>query len=156
MLKALLAAILFFGLATPMGARADFDRNDGFENSPIEASSIGRRKAQQLVTLMYRAILFRNPEPGGLQNWTNLILQNGEQGVFQAAYEIAESNEFRQNIAPRYSVRDIVTNYYRVFLGRAPDREGLRNWISLQRQGQYGEVAQGFVGSQEFRSRYGF
>jgi len=71
------------------------------------------------VEALYRAILNRNADPGGLASWTNL-LNTGSASRLQVAQAIRNSPEhFTQE----------VTDLYLTLLGRAPDAAGLQNWV---------------------------
>lgn len=55
----------------------------------------------EFVTRMYRALLNREPEPTGMQDWLNEIALNGREGIFNG---FADSPEFAQVMAS-YGVR---------------------------------------------------
>jgi hypothetical protein len=53
------------------------------------------------------------------------------------------------------SEEDIVRALYRIFLGRAPDRIGLRDWVQTLRDGRgIGHVATSILSSEEFGARH--
>jgi hypothetical protein len=71
------------------------------------------------VEALYRAILDRNADASGLAIRTNL-LNNGTLSRLQVVQGIRNSPEhFTQE----------VTDFYLTLLGRAPDAEGLQNWV---------------------------
>jgi hypothetical protein len=107
-----------------------------------------------LARLLYRAILFREAEPTGLEVQANHIQQGGVNGLLEVAQAMGDSPEFRSNIAPRYYPRQIVDNIYRVLFNRQADPSGLNTWGSLIRQGRAGQALRGIVASDEFRERH--
>ena len=97
------------------------------------------------VEALYRAILDRNAEPGGLAYWTNL-LNSGALSRLQVAQEIRTSPEhFTQE----------VTDFYFTLLDRAPDAGGLQSWVQQLENGSLTEeqVAFDFLDSPEYLSK---
>ncbi len=117
-------------------------------------SEIDRQQARHLATVLYRGILQRNPDRGGLENNTNLISSRGAQGLMESAQGLADSQEFYQNIMSHNSPRRILEMMYQGLLGRSVDESGRRSWLGLIRSGRAGEAARGIVGSQEFMRRH--
>jgi hypothetical protein len=139
------------------GARADHARPPG----PIPFSDHARRnipisyyEARNFVALLYNALLFREPDEGGLRNWSRLVAQGGYDALVRAAGDIASSPEFRHQVMATYGSRQILANFYYVLLQRQIDPSGYQAWLPLIRQGRAHEVARGIVGSPEFARLY--
>ncbi|HLN27482.1 MAG TPA: DUF4214 domain-containing protein [Gemmataceae bacterium] len=97
------------------------------------------------VDALYRAILDRNAEPGGLAYWTNL-LNSGALSRLQVVQDIRTSPEhFTQE----------VTDFYFTLLDRAPDAAGLQSWVQQLENGSLTEeqVAFDFLDSPEYLSK---
>jgi hypothetical protein len=95
------------------------------------------------VEALYRFILQRNADSGGLAYWTGLLNKGvSRTSVAQAVWKSQEhfANE--------------VTAYYETILGRTPDSKGLAAWVSQLENGTpEEEVVIGFLGSQEYLSK---
>jgi hypothetical protein len=96
------------------------------------------------VEALYRAILNRNADPGGLSGWTN-ALNSGALSRLQVVQGIRNSPEhFTQE----------VTDFYLTLLGRAPDPSGLQNWVQKLEVGMREEqMAFYFLDSPEYLSQ---
>jgi hypothetical protein len=95
------------------------------------------------VEALYRYILERNADAGGLASWTSR-LNNGASrtSVAQGIWKSAE--HFTQEI----------TAFYETILSRPPDANGLANWVAALENGTPEEqVAIGFLDSPEFLSK---
>jgi hypothetical protein len=100
------------------------------------------------VARLYDAVLGRLPDLSGLTNWTNMLeagtslqtVANGFVGSqeFQTTYGALNNNQF-------------VTLLYQNVLHRAPDAQGLNNWVTDLKTGQdtRAQVVLGFSESQE-------
>jgi uncharacterized protein DUF4214 len=93
---------------------------------------------------LYRAILDRNADPGGLASWTSQ-LTSGSISRLQLVKGIRNSVEhFTQE----------VTDFYLTLLGRAPDPAGLQNWVQQLEGGMKEEqIAFYFLDSPEYLSQ---
>jgi hypothetical protein len=93
------------------------------------------------VESLYRSILDRNADAGGLSNWTNL-LNSGAATRLQVVQGIRNSPEhFTQEI----------TAFYQTLLSRAPDPAGLQSWVQQLEGGMREEqIAFDFLNSPEF------
>src|SRR5262249_6404366 len=94
------------------------------------------------VEALYRTILDRDAEPGGLAFWTNL-LNTGAASRLQVAQGIRQSPEhFTQE----------VTDFYFTLLNRPPDPSGLQHWVQILENGTLTEeqVAFHFLDSVEY------
>jgi Tol biopolymer transport system component len=96
------------------------------------------------VEALYRAILDRNADAGGLANWTNL-LNSGRLSRLQVVQGIRNSPEhFTQE----------VTDFYLTLLNRPPDLSGLQNWVQHLEAGMREEqMAFDFLDSPEYLSQ---
>jgi hypothetical protein len=96
------------------------------------------------VEAVYRAVLDRSADAGGLANWTNL-LNSGAMSRVQVVQDIRNSPEhFTQE----------VTDFYQTLLGRAPDAAGLQNWVQQLENGMREEqMAFYFLDSPEYLSQ---
>jgi hypothetical protein len=93
---------------------------------------------------LYRAILNRNADAGGLASWTSQ-LNSGALSRLQVAQGIRQSVEhFTQE----------VTDFYYTLLGRAPDAPGLQSWVQDLQNGLPEEkIAFAFLDSPEYLSK---
>ncbi len=136
------------------GGPGDFGR--GPRPMPPMGYGIDAYRASQITQALYRAILFRNVDPSGMQSNTWTISQGGYEGVRQAARGLVDSPEFQQNIWPRFNAPQIAVNLYQGLLGRQPDPGGFRNSVDQLQYGNIEGVVDGMVTSPEFRQRFGF
>lgn len=160
-----IAAAAFCVTATSIHASADFrgdSRRGGFEdgrgggrdrdNHDSRRGISNRYEAERLVELLYRGALNRSADYGGLTAHAKLIMERGEEGLFEAARGIGGSEEFRNLVRRDGSVR-VIENMYYVFFNRAPDASGYRTWQRLLTQGRGAEAVEGIVKSPEFRQK---
>ena len=112
-----------------------------------------------VVTALYRAILMRNPEPGGATGALDDIARNGYDGVLRAARGIAESEESRIRV-----YQNGVTNtqrlesLYRELLGWSRASVSREQWdrdLAELDRGNLVGVVDAMVKSEQFRSRFG-
>jgi Domain of unknown function (DUF4214) len=96
------------------------------------------------VEALYRAILDRNADAGGLASWTSQ-LNSGAMTRLQVVKGIRNSVEhFTQE----------VTDFYMTLLGRAPDSAGLQSWVqNLQNGMREEQIAFAFLDSPEYLSQ---
>jgi hypothetical protein len=96
------------------------------------------------VEAVYRAVLDRNADLGGLANWTGQ-LNNGTLSRLQVVQGIRNSPEhFTQE----------VSDFYRTLLNRQPDPSGLQNWVQHLQAGMREEqMAFYFLDSPEYLSQ---
>jgi Ca2+-binding RTX toxin-like protein len=117
------------------------------------------------VTLLYRNVLGREPDPGGLSSWL-AALDSGAQSRASVVLGFSESAEFRLKTLPetletsnaglRAGWTDDVFRLYAATLDRQPDQPGLLHWTSyLARGNTLTDAAGGFIGSAEFQRIYG-
>ena len=97
---------------------------------------------------LYRDILYREADPGGLAFWTSVLDQN-QLSRERVAEAFISANEFQ----------DIVSSVARLYLGtfdRMPDQAGLNYWVEALRAGaSLADIGNAFVTSEEFLNLYG-
>jgi len=123
-------------LESASGTSSNAKDNDVFGNSKL------------FVRQLYRDILFREAEDGGLKYWQSQI-DNGTASKAQITAQFLESVEFQTGSAS-------LTRLYLGALNRLPDGTGMNSWMgALQTGTSLASVAASFVASSEFASRYG-
>ena len=102
--------------------------------------------ASEAISGYYTRILKRDADTAGLDAW----LAAHESGTSLEAIKSSLINS-----AEATSVIDPLVRLYQAAFGRVPDQAGIDNWADLVRGGMtLSQVADGFVGSQEFMARY--
>jgi len=120
---------------------------------------------EEYLTVLYEAFFNRQPDPAGWQGWLE-AMKNGtsRQDVlngFIFAVEFAELCDaygilaYRRPDSTKELVKDFVTRFYQLCLGREPDPAGLNGWVTALLDGSQtgSDVAYGFVFSSEFIDR---
>lgn len=119
---------------------------------------------EEFVEKLYHIYLGRASDPQGKQAWVNQlnsgvskaeVIQGFELSVeFHntcAYYGIAQTGGVTKNAKLYTEVADFVADYYRGFLGREPEEEGLEAWTTvLVNGGTAADLTRGFVFSREF------
>jgi len=103
--------------------------------------------ARVFVTRFYRTILEREPDPTGLNDWTNVLVKNQATGA-SVAYSFIFSRELlNRNITDG----QFVDRLYNAMLGRSADASGRADWVrELSSGASRYSVFVGFVNSPEF------
>lgn len=102
------------------------------------------------VYRLYEATLDRNPDVQGFSNWVNAL--NGGQSLASITTGFINSTEF-QTVYGALNNTQFVTLLYNNVLDRAPDQQGLNNWVSMLNSGTSREtVVNGFSESVEFKN----
>ena len=116
------------------------------ENRVQAADNDGVR---QFVTRMYQVCFNREPDAGGLTDWSNRLATGQESGA-QVAYGFIFSDEFHNmNLCNEHYVEAM----YSAFFGRTADEAGKADWMNRLAGGQTrGAVMTGFINSQEFHN----
>lgn len=127
------------------------------------------KSIDEQITDCYNAMLGRNPDSAGMQNWKKRLESGMTLRTVCAGF--AGSSEFKNlcasygispgNVTLTYS-RDknfertnFVYRLYKNCLGRNPDIAGLENWCKSIEKGQTGaKIAEGFIFSSEYKKRY--
>ena len=119
--------------------------NAGYYTIGVEMTQQGA--VNGFVDRLYGYCLGRSGDQGGQQNWVTQIINGSATGT-QVAYGFFFSPEFMNN---NYSNKVFVTILYNVCLNRAPDADGLNNWVTALNNGADRlEVFRGFAHSDEF------
>ena len=99
------------------------------------------------VTRLYQLCLDREPDAGGLRNWTN-ALKAHTHTASQVVQGFFESKEMLNRNLPD---SEYIDRCYRVMLNREPDESGKQTWMNARADGaSYDYILHGFTGSQEF------
>lgn len=99
------------------------------------------------VTRLYSVCLDRNPDAGGLADWTNKLINHEATGC-SAAYGFIFSPEFQSKECTN---EQYITYMYEAFFGRNPDDAGFNSWVEILNNGATREsVFCGFANSNEF------
>ncbi len=116
----------------------------GYPYAVTTASSID---VQQFVDRLYRILLNRSAELGGISAWT-MNLMASESTSAEIVYGIMFSDEFKNR---GLSYADGIECLYQAMLGRGSDEAGKNAWLQNMNNGMtYTSLINGFAGSQEF------
>ena len=114
---------------------------------PATGNTVDRSAAEAFVTRCYELVLGRSPDPTGLNNWVNSLVNNQNTGAHMA-YGFFFSQEY---INSNTSNEEYVTTLYNVFLDRQPDPSGLADWVGQLEAGATREqIFAGVANSREF------
>ncbi len=108
----------------------------------------------QFVDLVYRNVLQRPPDAGGLAHWISVLGRGTSRGQMMIGF--SESTEFRERTASEVSTIETtgpVGRLYRAYFGREPDENGLAHWLDSGLPIE--AISEQFAQSSEFRQRYG-
>ncbi|UOA27117.1 DUF4214 domain-containing protein [Pseudosulfitobacter sp. DSM 107133] len=137
---------------------------NGFINSLEFQKIYGALDDSAFVTLLYRNVLDRDPDAGGLAGWLS-AMEDGAARL-NVVLGFSESREFINNTAATataYTIgrdtaswSDDVFRVYQATLGRVPDAAGFAGWSdNLVNGTPLVDVVSGFVRSREFQNTYG-
>ncbi len=101
---------------------------------------------QDFVARLYSVMLGRNPDPNGLSDWTQKLLQ-GEQTAAEVIWGFVFSQEY---LNKNTSNEDYISMLYRTLLNREPDEAGLASWCEKAKMFSRTYLLRGFVQSAEF------
>lgn len=136
-----------------------------FLTSPEFQAVYGALDNTQFVTLLYRNVLGRAPDAGGLSGWVGSLDAGASRASVVAGF--SDSTEFKNNTSlevDAFATSKVSNEHqgqvYRLYLatlGREPDAGGFLNWMNALDTGSQSlkTVAAGFVGSTEFQQNYG-
>lgn len=139
------------GIVTPFHPGAErFWREKGFtteiKGDDIDEDSNGREQIEAFVSRFYEVVLGRATEPGGLNFWTNSLMNKTRAGA-DVAREFIFSQEFTNKQLDNSSYVDVL---YSAFFNRQPDA-GHAYWLGRLNNGEdRGTVLGGFIWSKEF------
>ena len=104
-------------------------------------------KVKQFVSRMYTVVLNREAEAGGLDYWSQELLNQKQDGA-ALANGFINSPEFKNRGLSDSNYLDVL---YETFFGRIADSDGKNYWLSEMRNGMSrNTVLAGFVNSKEF------
>ena len=118
----------------------------------VPGSSVTEQDPKQqildFVSRLYKYVLNRDPEQGGLEFWTDELYTFKQSGA-GVAQGFIFSKEF---IDRKTSDEEFVTILYKTFFGREPDDAGFNFWVSSLKDGSNDRqaVANGFIYSLEW------
>lgn len=112
-------------------------------------------QATCFIQRMYRTVMGRDGDEGGLNDWASYLLDSGGTGSGLAA-AFFDANEYkRKNTSDSQYLSDL----YQAIMGRTPDSSEISSWLGYLDDGMSrGGVLAGFTNSNEFGrlcSRYG-
>ncbi len=139
----LVAAGLGVGLTQVVHAEQIFGR----QRTGTVPTFSERSDAEVVAKRLYRATLDRDGEARGVTQATAEIQKGNLQ---QQVNSMVASQEFRQKIA-RMTAPQILDQFYRGMLNRAPDQAGIDAFLPRMEQRQYANVLLEMTGSPEFR-----
>jgi hypothetical protein len=127
----------------------------GFLGSAEFQARYGNPNSNAFVTSLYRNVLHRDPDAGGLAYWSAAI-DSGGLSAAQVLVDFSESPENKANTPPSSNAQSAARLYYTV-LDRAPDSGGLTFWTNEISHADLGltDEADWLLSSPEFMSRYG-
>ena len=120
---------------------------------------------RRFVETLYRAFFNRAADAGGRAAWIDAlggrVLREDVLYGFMFAQEFSRQArvdglvDIDQAGMRRFEVRQFVRRFYQQCLGREPEEEGIIGWTEHLLDGRLlgGDVARGFIGSQEFLNR---
>jgi hypothetical protein len=121
-----------------------------FANSPEFQATYGSLTNAEFVTLLYRNVLGRDPDPSGFALWTG-ELNTGRMTRGKVMVGFSESPEFQQR--SRHWV--FVTLMYHGMLRRVPEPAGFQAWVAYLDSGASElDLINGFLGAGEYRGRF--
>jgi hypothetical protein len=126
-----------------------------FAASPEFMQDYGSLSNSDYVQQLYRNVLDRAADQGGLQYWTGLLASGASRGDVLVGF--SQSFEFESDTVSTAGTPENAEAYrlYTAALDRAPDPGGLAFWSAQLANGATPtQVAQGFIDSPEFQSDY--
>ena len=117
-------------------------------DSPVVTKDDPNSQITEFVSRIYRYVLNREPEKGGLDFWTDELYSYRLTGA-----QVGEMFIFSQEFTDRHTTDDeFVTILYKTFFGRDPETDGFNYWTGLLKNGTSDRrsVVHGFVYSPEW------
>ncbi len=103
-----------------VGAQAESSKAKSEELPQVPSIVISPKEAKGGVYALYRAVLWRDPDPDGGRNATNLFSSIGWSTYIENSRKMISSPEFEEKIVPNHETISIINRIYSVFLGRCP------------------------------------
>ena len=120
-----------------------------FAQSPEFQITYGSLNNSQFVDRVYRNVLGRAPDAGGLAFWTQQINSGMTRGEMMVQF--SESAEYKATIDSEV----FVTMMYVGMLRREPDPAGFNFWVGYKDSGQSGQaLINGFLAAPEYHNRF--
>jgi hypothetical protein len=128
------------------------DPRNGVVKSRIQvAEALSWAESNSFIAGFYQSVLGRQPEPAGLQSWTDYLYNTCNPAAFGTVGQaFLDSAEFRT--ARPVTLSGLATILYQTFLSRAPDPGGLATWVSVFREARVNMATTGFMPSAEFQN----
>jgi serralysin len=134
----------------------------GFTSSTEFLNRYGSPDDKTFVTLLYKNVLGRTPDAGGLTNWTNALAagMSRADAVLGFSESVEDMEKSKASIEKGLWLSDDnaakVARLYHATLNRLPEAGGLENWTAALRSGSsLLQITDGFTGSAEFQQKYG-
>ncbi|GEO41054.1 hypothetical protein SAE02_52020 [Skermanella aerolata] len=134
----------------------------GFTNSTEFLNRYGSPDNTTFVTLLYKNVLGRTPDAGGLTNWTNALAagMSRADAVLGFSESVEDMEKSKATVEKGLWLSDDnaakVARLYHTTLNRLPEAGGLENWTAALRSGSsLLQITDGFTGSAEFQQKYG-
>lgn len=126
--------------------------------APNQGQDAASRRAEELIRVLYRGILLREPDQGA-RNTIRDIQRGGYNALVQSAVGIADSDESRIRLYEKEGVcgEKRLLSLYKNLLGVESSQIDRRQWdANLRRMnnGELSRVVEEMVRSDRFRSRY--
>lgn len=121
--------------------------SDSAGHQPV---TLTKDQANSLATLCYQAILFRDPDIQGLEDHTKLLFDGQIPGAARNAARFAESSEFLTVTYPNHDSLEILTNLFKVFLGRNPVQHEIDDYLWIVDSGNTQRVVEAIWNGHEF------
>lgn len=123
-------------------------------SGPVGAAPTGRAEGgvdsglERFVTRLYETVLQRTPGVSERQDWVARLQSSQCSGAEVVAGFFLSAEYQRKNLPDSEYLADL----YQAILGRSPDENGFRSWLTLLDNGSSrGFVLSGFTNSQEFQ-----
>ncbi|HEX4924183.1 MAG TPA: DUF4214 domain-containing protein, partial [Bdellovibrionales bacterium] len=127
-------------------------QSDEFFEKVLPWPDTSRGYVERAVSKLYKAILWRDADSGGLAGHSDHVQQNGIRGWRETVHAFANSEEFKQNVDSAHSDEEVLAQLYEGLLGpnRPVDEAGLSEWLPLLKAGKTAQVAEAIATSDEF------
>lgn len=104
---------------------------------------------ERYVTMMYHSFLSREPDAGGLENWSELLRLHTCTGA-KAVYGFVYSPEYQ---SLHLDDREFIRQMYDIVFRRTPDTSGYNDWLEVLANGaSRRKVLEGFLNSSEMKN----